>query len=77
MPATAAALAEGSLSPEHVDLFGRTNRSHRRERFAHDEETLVNICKPLLFDDATRAVAYWRNCADADGSGDNEGKDGS
>jgi len=70
MPATAAAVAEGSLSPEHVDLLGRANRSHRRERFAQDEETLVAACKPLLFDDAIRAVAYWRNRADADGSGD-------
>jgi len=72
MPATAAALAEGSLSPEHVDLFGRANHSHRRERFTHDEETLVDTCKPLLFDEATRAVNYWRNRADADGSGDDE-----
>ena len=72
MPITAAALAEGSLSPDHVDLFGRANRSQRRERFAQDEETLVSACKPLLFDDAIRAVAYWRNRADADGSGDAE-----
>jgi len=72
MPATAGALAGGSLSPEHVDLLGRANRSHRRERFAEDEETLVSACKPLLFDDAIRVVAYWRNRADAGGSGDEQ-----
>ncbi len=72
MPATAVALAEGSLSPEHLDLLGRANRSHRRELFARDEETLVNACKPLLFDDAIRAVGYWSNRADADGSGDQQ-----
>lgn len=72
MPATAAAVADGSLSPDHVDLLARANRSHRRERFAQDEDTLVSACKPLLFDDAIRAVAYWRNRSDADGSGDGE-----
>ena len=70
MPATAASLADGSLSADHVDLLARANRAHRRERFASDEETLVNACKPLLFEDATRAVSHWRNLADSDGAGD-------
>jgi len=72
MPVTAVAVANGVLSTDHVDLFARANRPHRRTRFAEDEPTLVAACTPLLWDDAVRAVDYWCSRADADGAGDDD-----
>ena len=65
MPHTAAALAEGALSPDHVDLLGRVDSGSRQVVFADHEETLVAQCRLLRFSDACRMVAYWRQRADA------------
>ena len=47
MPATAAALAAGELSPDHVDLLAKANRPWRNASFADHEDTLVEQCKVL------------------------------
>ncbi len=65
MPHTAAALAEGALSPDHVDLLACVDSGSRTVVFADHEETLVAQCKLLRFSDACRMVAYWRQRADA------------
>jgi len=70
MPLTSAAVASGALSTDHVDLFARANRPHRRELFARDEAVLVAACGSMIWDDAVRAVDYWCSRADADGAGD-------
>ncbi len=66
MPATAAALASGDLSPDHVDLLARANDGPRAARFADHEPVLVEQCKSLRFADAAKVVEYWRNRADAE-----------
>jgi Domain of unknown function (DUF222) len=66
MPATAAAVAAGDLSPGHVDLLARANDGRRRELFADHESVLVERCKRLRFADAVKLVEYWRQRADAD-----------
>ena len=70
MPATAAALAAGELSPDHVDLLGKANRPWRNASFSDHEETLVEQCKVLRFFDARKMVDYWCARADADASED-------
>jgi hypothetical protein len=70
MPHTAAAVASGALSADHVDLRARANHGSRTALFADHEETLVDQCKLLRFPDACRMVDYWRQCADAEGSED-------
>jgi hypothetical protein len=70
MPHTAAAVASGALSADHVDLLARANHGSRTALFADHEETLVDQCKLLRFPDACRMVDYWRQCADAEGSED-------
>ncbi len=70
MPQTEAALASGSLSPDHVDLLARANYGGRTTLFADHEETLVEQCKLLRFPDACRMVDYWRQRADAVGCED-------
>jgi hypothetical protein len=64
MPATAAALRAGEISPDHVDLLARANQPWRDDSFADHEESLVEQCKVLRFHDARRMVDYW--CARAD-----------
>jgi hypothetical protein len=70
MPATAAALAAGDLSPDHVDLLSKAARPWRNVSFADHECTLVEQCKVLRFADARRMVDYWCARADADAAED-------
>jgi hypothetical protein len=65
MPATAAALATGDLSPDHVDLLATANRPWRNADFADHEETLVEQCRILRHADARKVVQYWCSRADA------------
>jgi 5-methylcytosine-specific restriction endonuclease McrA len=64
MPHTAAAVAAGELSAEHVDLLGAANDGCRRAVFAEHEAMLVEQCTMLRFEQAGRAVKYWRHRAD-------------
>jgi hypothetical protein len=70
MPATAAALAAGELSPDHVDLLAKANHPWRNASFADHEEMLVEQCKVLRFSDARKMVDYWRARADAEAAED-------
>lgn len=65
MPSTAAALAAGDLSPDHVDLIGKANQPWRDAVFASHEESLVEQCRALRFHDARKVVDYWCQRADA------------
>ena len=67
VPATSAAVAEGRLSIDHVDLLARAQHA-APERFAADEEMLVGQCAGLRFTQAEQVVAYWRLHADPDGT---------
>jgi Domain of unknown function (DUF222) len=70
MPHTASALAAGALSADHVDLLGSANDGARRPVFADHEQLLVEQCTRLRFDQAVRAVKYWRYRADGDAAED-------
>lgn len=64
-PVLRAAVAEGRLSVDHVDLFMRTATAARFELYRHDEHELVRQCERLvLFDDARKLLAYWAFAAD-------------
>jgi uncharacterized protein DUF222 len=65
MPATFAAVRDGALSLDHVDLLGRANRPWRGAVFAEHEPTLVAECTKLRFAHAVKAVDYWCQHADA------------
>ncbi len=60
MPKTAAALAVGKISVEHVDLLARAaGAAHRRQYFTRDEAELVDHCVELAFWAADKAIQYW------------------
>jgi hypothetical protein len=65
MPATQAAVANGDLSLDHVDLLARANRPWRDAVFAEHEPVLVAECAKLRFAQAKRVVDYWCQRADA------------
>ena len=65
MPATRAAVLDGRLSMDHVDLLGRANQADRAALFAEDEQLLVDECATLTFRDAYALVKYWIQRADA------------
>ena len=66
MPATAAAVAAGRVSMDHVDLLGRADQEHRHDLFVRDEELLVDQCATLRHAQAVKAVEYWMQLADTD-----------
>jgi Domain of unknown function (DUF222) len=70
MPHATTALAAGGLSPDHVDLLGSANDGARRAVFADHEPLLVEQCTRLRFDQAVRAVKYWRYRADTESAED-------
>ena len=70
MPHTTAALAEGVLSPEHVDVLAGANSGRRSVVFASHEETLVEQAKLLRFGECCQMVEYWKQRADAAGCDD-------
>ena len=70
MPHMTAALTEGALSPEHVDVLGGANSDRRSVLFAAHEETLVEQAKLLRFGDCCQMVEYWKQHADAAGCED-------
>ena len=55
LPATAAALGDGVLSLDHLDLLGRAHQPHRAGLFADHEPVLVAECARLRF---THAVQH-------------------
>ena len=65
MPTCAAAIADGSLALDHVDLLGRANQPHRAACFARDERFLVDQVSRVRFAQAAKIVEYWCRRADA------------
>ena len=70
MPSTAAAVASGALSPQHIDLFADASSGTRAACFERDEHELVEQCTVLRFADARRMVEYWKQHADASATED-------
>ena len=68
MPLTAAALADGSITVDHVDLLIHANAASRWRsvRFAVDEELLLGYCQQMALFDAEREIRYWCNRVDAE-----------
>ncbi|MEZ5249381.1 MAG: hypothetical protein R2713_09290 [Ilumatobacteraceae bacterium] len=51
---TVAAVMDGRLSVDHLDLFARVNTPARRALFARDEQMLIDQCAGLFFFQAVR-----------------------
>jgi len=66
MPAATEAYTAGEITGAHVDLVARCNRTWRNTTFVESEAMLVDSCKTPWFDNAVRAIDYWKQLADRD-----------
>jgi hypothetical protein len=68
MSATAQAFAAGHISERHASVLASLAGGRTADFFARDEVALVDLARRLPWPDFCRAVEYWRQCADADGT---------
>jgi hypothetical protein len=68
MPATTEAFAAGDISQRHASVLASLAGGRTAEFFARDEGELVDDARRLSWADFCRAVEYWRQCADPDGT---------
>jgi hypothetical protein len=68
LPVVAEAFSEGAITAAHLDAVVSVRRPGNEETLARDEALLVKQAKRLRFDQFTRAVAYWDQLADPDGT---------
>lgn len=68
LPVVAEAFSEGEINAAHVDALVAVNGPFTEEALARDERLLVKQAKRLRFDRFTKAVAYWEQLADPEGS---------
>lgn len=64
MKLCSAAYLSGSISTSRIDLLVRTNQPALASQFSRDEEMLLGMAQDLSFDNATRVLRYWTQCAD-------------
>ena len=68
LPASAKAWREGDIGAAHVDALEKARNSRTRCTLEEDEEMLVNQGRTLCPEDFGKAVDYWSQLADPDGT---------
>jgi hypothetical protein len=68
LPGCARAWADGDITAAHVDAFAGLRRDATEEALRRDEELLLDDAKRLRFEHFIRAITYWEQCADPDGT---------
>ncbi len=68
LPVTAQAFESGELTSAHLDAVASLRREDNKEILARDEAMLVKQAKRLRFEQFIRAVAYWDQLADPNGT---------
>ncbi|HEV3280503.1 MAG TPA: DUF222 domain-containing protein [Acidimicrobiales bacterium] len=68
LPAWARAWSDGAITGAHVDAVSAVRRPANEAALARDEALLVDQAETLRFESFARAVAYWEQLADPDGT---------
>jgi hypothetical protein len=68
LPHVAQAWSDGAISASHVDAIARLRQPSTEAALQRDEDLLVRQAKKLRFEHFLRAVDYWAQRADPDGS---------
>ncbi|HUO49021.1 MAG TPA: DUF222 domain-containing protein, partial [Acidimicrobiales bacterium] len=68
MPETAEAWRAGEVQAQHVEALSAQVRPDTAKAFERDEAMLVGYARTLRFDHFPRALAYWAQLADPDGT---------
>ena len=70
LPVATAAFEGGEINAAHVDAMVSVRRPGTEDTLARDEAVLVKQARRLPFEHFVKAVAYWDQLADPDGSED-------
>jgi hypothetical protein len=70
LPVAERAFQSGEINAAHVDAVVAVRRPDTEETLARDEAVLIKQAKRLPFEHFVKAVAYWDQMADPDGSED-------
>lgn len=68
LPACAEAWAAGEITGAHLDTVAAVRRPVTEAALERDEALLVDQARTLRYDSFVRAVAYWEQLADPDGT---------
>jgi hypothetical protein len=68
MPSCAQAFSDGTISAAHVDALVGLRRPRTEEALTRDEGLLVEQAATMGYQDFTRALSYWEQLADPDGT---------
>jgi hypothetical protein len=68
LPAVAEAWRQGAIGPDAAQAIASARRHRTEASMARDEEMLVAQATELGFEDFHRALSYWKQLADPDGS---------
>jgi hypothetical protein len=68
LPVVAGAFADGEINAAHVDALGALRRDDTDAALARDEALLVEQAGRLRFEHFAKALAYWDQLADPDGT---------
>jgi hypothetical protein len=68
LPAYARAWAHGDINAAHVDAVAAVRNPSTEEALARDEQVLCDQATTLSFDHYEKAVSYWHQFADPDGT---------
>ena len=74
LPECARAWAGGDITAAQVDVIAGLRSDSTAEALARDEEMLVGQASTMRYSSFTRAAAYWKHFADADGVEDDDEK---
>ncbi|HEX3564616.1 MAG TPA: DUF222 domain-containing protein [Acidimicrobiales bacterium] len=68
LPAFARAWSSGAINAAHVDTVAAVHNPSTEEALARDEQVLCDQAATLSFDRYVKAVSYWHQFADPDGT---------
>ncbi|HVB93604.1 MAG TPA: DUF222 domain-containing protein [Acidimicrobiales bacterium] len=68
LPEFAEAWRDGDIGAAHVDVVAKARNSRTEEALERDEKMLVDYARTLRFEPYVRAVGYWGQLADPDGT---------
>jgi hypothetical protein len=68
LPAFASAWSKGAINAAHVDAVAAVRNPSTEEALARDEQVLCDQAAALSFDRYEKAISYWHQFADPDGT---------
>jgi hypothetical protein len=72
LPSCERAWSEGKITADHVDAISQLRRKSTEDALVRDEQMLVSQAVTLRYESFVRALDYWKQLADPDGTEEDE-----